>query len=244
MNIQEAKLILGACRPRGQDVADPRVQEALELANRDPELAAWHARESRMNAALGGKVRAQCRPPADLKAAILAATRMAGPVPWSQQPAWITAMAAMLIGALVLFALVLPKKGGAEFAAFQNGMAEVLASKEFHLDHTTPSASEARQWLADRRVDFTLPAGLETQPTLGCRVIDWQGHQVSLVCFKLEGGETVHLFTVDRRALRDAPPEQLKFGAAGRYALAGWTRGEKVYLAASSKGEASLRKLL
>jgi hypothetical protein len=244
MNIQEAKLILGACRPRGQDAADPRVQEALELANRDPELAAWQARECRLNAALGGKVREQSRPPADLKAAILAATRMARPVPWYQQPAWITAMAAMLIGALVLLALVLPKKGGAEFARFQTEMADVLSSKDFHLDHATPSASEARQWLADRRVDFVLPAKLEAQPTHGCRVLDWQGHRVSLVCFELAGGETVHLFTVDRSALRDAPPEQLKFGAAGRYALAGWTRGEKVYLAASSKGEASLRKLL
>ncbi len=49
---------------------------------------------------------------------------------------------------------------------------------------------------------------------------------------------------VNSRRKRDAPLEQLKFGTAGRYALAGWTRGEKVYLAASSKGEATLRKLL
>lgn len=243
MNTQEAKLILGASRARGQDAADPRVQEALALAHRDPELAVWHARESRIHAALGGKVREQSRPPADLKAAILAAARMARPVPWYRQPARITAMAAMLIGALVLLALVLPRRGG-EFARFQTAMADVLSSKDFRLDNTTSNASEARQWLADRRVDFVLPAGLEAQPTHGCRVLNWQGHQVSLVCFELAGGETVHLFTVDRRALRDAPPEQLKFGTAGRYALAGWTRGEKVYLAASSKGEASLRKLL
>ena len=243
MNIQEAKLILGACRPRGHDAADPRVQEALALLNRDPELAVWHARESRINAALGGKVREQCRPPADLKASILAATRMARPVPWYQQPAWISTMAAVLVGALVLLALVIPKKGG-EFARFQTEMAGVLNSKDFHLDLNTASASEVRQWLADRRVDFVLPAKLEAQPTHGCRVLDWQGHQVSLVCFELAGGETVHLFTVDRSALRDAPPKQLKFGTAGRYALAGWTRGEKVYLAASSKGEATLRKLL
>lgn len=244
MNNQEAKLILGACRPRGQDAADPRAQAALEQAGRDPELAAWYAREGRLDASLGGKLREQCRPPAELKATLLAATRLARPIPWFRQPVWITTLAAMLVGAVVLFALVITGRSGADYAVFRSGMAEILGSKEFRLDHTTPSAAEARQWLAERSVDFELPSGLENKRTLGCRVLDWQGHQVSLVCFKLDGGETVHLFTIDRAALRDAPPGQPQFAETGRYAVAGWSGGGKVYLLACSNGEEILKKVL
>ena len=244
MNNQEARLILSAYRPDGHDSADPRFQEALAQAQRDPELAAWFARECRIDAALGGKVREQAQPPPHLKAAILAATRMARPAPWFQRPVWITSAAALLVGALILVVLFLPKSGGAEFAALQRDMAEFLGSKEFRLEHMTPSANEAQRWLADRRVDFVMPARLESQPTMGCRVIDWQGHKVSLICFKLDGGETVHLFTLDRSALRDAPAAEPQFSVAGRYAVAGWTGGDKVYLVATSRGESVLKKIL
>lgn len=244
MNNQEARLILSAYRPGGQDSANPRFQEAMEQAKRDPELATWFAREGRLDAALGGKVRENSRPPPHLKAAILAATWMARPTPWFQRPAWITTAAALLVGALILAATLIPKSGHAEFAAFQREMSELLGSKEFRLDHMTPSASEAQQWLADRRVDFVMPSKLESQPTMGCRVIDWQGHKVSLICFKLDGGETVHLFTLDRSALRAAPPAEPQFAVAGRYTTASWTGGDKVYLLAASRGEATLKKVL
>ena len=244
MNNQEARLILSAYRPGGQDSANPRFQEALEQAKHDPELSAWFAREGRIDAALAGKVRERSQPPPQFKAAILAATRMARPAPWFQRPAWITAAAAVLAGALILLALFLPKSGGAEFAVFQREMSELLGSKQFRLDHRTPSAGEAQRWLADRRVDFVMPAKLEAQPTLGCRVIEWQGRKVSLVCFKLEGGEVVHLFTLDRDALRDAPPAEPQFSVAGKYTTAGWTGGDKVYLLVSSRGETALKKIL
>lgn len=244
MNNQEARLILSAYRPAGQDSANPRFQEALKQAKRDPELAAWFARECRIDATLGGKVRESSQAPPHLKGAILAATRMTRSTPWFQRPVWITSAAALVIGALILFVLFMPKSGQAEFVAFQREMSEFLGSKEFRLDHMTPSATEARRWLADRRVDFVMPAKLESQPTMGCRVIDWQGHKVSLICFKLDGGETVHLFTVERGALRAAPATEPQFSVAGRYTTAGWSHGDKVHLIASSRGESALKKVL
>lgn len=244
MNSQEAKLILSAYRPGGHDAADPRLQEALAQAQRDPELAAWFARERRIDAALGEKLREQAQPPPQLKAAILAATHLARPAPRFQRRAWITAAAALLVGALTLVALYAPNSGGGEFAAFQREMTDFLGSKEFRLEHKTPSASEAKRWLADRRVDFVMPSKLESQPAMGCRVIDWQGRKVSLICFRLDGGEVVHLFTVDRHALRDAPPPEPQFAVAGRYAVAGWTGGDTVYLVAASRGKSVLKKIL
>jgi uncharacterized membrane protein YbaN (DUF454 family) len=243
MNHQEAKLILSACRPGGADAADPRFQEALEFARRDPELAAWLARERRLDTAIGIKVREGAQPPAHLKSAILAAARMVRPMPWYRQPSWVAA-AALLVGLLALAVLLAPKSRELELAQFQRAMAEILVSKEFRLDHMTPSATEAQRWLADRRVDFVMPAKLEGQPTMGCRVVEWHGHQVSLVCFKLDGGETVHLFTVAREAMGNAPTEHPQFSSSGRYSTAAWSRDDKVYLLAASRGEAVLKKVL
>lgn len=244
MNHQEAKLILSACRPGGADGADPRFQEALEYAQRDPELAAWLTRERRLDDAIGAKVRAGAQPPAHFKFAILAATRMVPVTPWFQRPVWLAAAAAAVSGLIVLGALLFSKPAVSEFAEFQRAMTEVLTSKDFQLDHLTPSASEAQRWLADRRVDFVMPTGLEGRATMGCRVIDWRGQRVSLICFKLDGGETVHLFTVARDALSDAPPVEPRFASAGRFATGAWSEGDTVFLVAASRGEAVLKKVL
>ncbi len=244
MNNEEAKLILSAYRPDGQDATDPRFVEALEQVRLEPELAAWFAQERRIDSALGGKIREQARPPVHLKAAILAAAAITRPAPWFRRPSWITAAAAAFAGALILLSSFIPKQGGNDFASFREEMTEILGSKQFQLDHLTPSASEAQAWLADQRVDFVLPAGLDGKPTMGCRVIEWHGHKVSLVCFGLDGGETAHLFTIDRSSLPNPPPEQAQFAVVDRWTAAGWTSGNKVYLLASSRGESGLRKVL
>ncbi|MBC8040705.1 MAG: hypothetical protein H7Y06_09195, partial [Opitutaceae bacterium] len=71
MNTNEAKFILRARRPDGRDDADPRFQEALEQARRDPALAAWMAREQAFDEAVAARLRA-VEPPAGLRDAILA----------------------------------------------------------------------------------------------------------------------------------------------------------------------------
>ena len=44
MKNQEAKFILGAYRPDGQDAGDPVFAEALSQAERDPDLRTWFER--------------------------------------------------------------------------------------------------------------------------------------------------------------------------------------------------------
>ena len=56
MNNEEAKLILQAYRPGGQDANDPRFREALEQARRDPELARWFANEQALDSRISTKV--------------------------------------------------------------------------------------------------------------------------------------------------------------------------------------------
>ena len=57
MNLEEAKLILRACRPNGSDDADARCAEALHLAQANPALRDWWLAESAWDGASVRKLR-------------------------------------------------------------------------------------------------------------------------------------------------------------------------------------------
>jgi hypothetical protein len=54
-----AKLMLSAYRPNGADAQDPVFKEALELAQRDPELARWFRGERDFDQMISSKLRLQ-----------------------------------------------------------------------------------------------------------------------------------------------------------------------------------------
>ena len=51
MNNQEAKFILSAYRPSGEDACDAAFAAALEQVNRDPDLGAWFAEKRALDIA-------------------------------------------------------------------------------------------------------------------------------------------------------------------------------------------------
>ena len=63
MNRDEAKFILRACRPGGQDVEDPQFREALDLLKCDPVLAEWFGREQALDGRISEKFCAFPIPP-------------------------------------------------------------------------------------------------------------------------------------------------------------------------------------
>ena len=48
MTNQDAKLVLSAYRPNGADARDPFFEQALQQANRDPELTEWFEKTTRV----------------------------------------------------------------------------------------------------------------------------------------------------------------------------------------------------
>src|SRR5581483_4833951 len=58
MDRDEARQILALHRPGSPDAEDPRMAEALDLARRDPELAAWFEQHSAVHAAIRAKLKA------------------------------------------------------------------------------------------------------------------------------------------------------------------------------------------
>ncbi len=247
MNNEEAKLILQAYRPGGQDANDPRFREALEQAQRDPELARWFANEQALDSRISGKLKASLATPAHLKAQLLAQRKIVQSTVWWKQPVWQLAAAACL-ALLVTVAAVWFTSGRSEgFAKYRTAMTEFAGNKLDRPDLMSRDVTEVRRWLAQKEShgDLVLPVGLNGRPSLGCRLLDWKGHKVSLVCFELENKQVAHLLVVDSSAFRDAPTESPVFNQVGNVATASWSRGGKTYIVASQEAsQTELMKLL
>lgn len=245
MTNAEAKIILSAYRPDGRDAQSPPFQEALAQAQRDPELAAWLATERALDAKLGAKLKVAIKPPAELKAALLAQHKLVRVVPWWRKPVWLAvAAAACLLAVVVVSQLLNPSAEGAQFAAYRRAMA---AAKIDRLDVMSTDVQELRRWLSQTNAhgDFVLPAGLAGKSTLGCRLLEWKGQKVSLLCFELANKQVAHLLIIDRLAFTDAPAESPQFVQVDGVATVAWSRGAQSYMIVSKGASAQdLLKLL
>jgi hypothetical protein len=247
MNNEAAKLILQAYRPGGQDANDPRFREALEQARRDPELARWFANEQALDSRISAKARASIRPPAHLKSQLLAQHKIIRPVPWWKRPAWQLAAAACLALLVTGAAIWFKPARATAFAKYRNEMAEFIGHKLDRLDLMSGDVTEVRRWLAQKELDsdLVLPTGLDGRPSLGCRLLEFQGRKVVLICFELENRQIVHLLVIDRAAFKDAPSKSPVFKQVGEIATVSWSRGDKTYVVASKGGTRhNLMKLL
>lgn len=245
MNREEAKYLLRVYRVDGRDAHDPQFRKALEMLNHDPELARWFAREQALDIRLAAKFRA-FPVPSDLKNQLLAARKLAPrPTGW-RRPAWFSAAAAV---ALLIFlgALWLTTRGSRQFEQFRNAMVQASMDMEQHVSVKDLDLANARQWLAEHggRVEFPLPAGLRDHPKVGCRIVEWRGHKVSLLCFQLNGGQHVDLFVIAEKdlpgLLRSSAPQ---FAMRGDVTTASWRYDGYLYVMAGQGSKADLERLL
>ena len=247
MNNDEAKFILHAYRPGGQDANDPQFREALEQARRDPDLTRWFDEQRELDNRIGTVLRTALAPPPELKSSLLAQRRLVRVSFW-RQPAWVaTAIAAGLALLLTVGLLFTPSTQSLDFAQYRVAMAEFVDGNIDRLDLMSRDVDELRNWLEQQGApsDFVLPAGLAGRPALGCRIKEWNGQKVSLLCFELENREVAHLLVIDRDALTDTPLQAPEFVRSGPVATVAWSRDDKIYLLASSHAsESDLLQLL
>ena len=246
MNREEAQFILHAYRASGEDAHDPQFEEALALLRNDPELARWFAREQALDTAIAERIHS-VPPPPDLATQLLLARKVIRPRTWWLKPAGLAAAAAiaLLIGAASLL-LLLRRNGETEFASFRGTMVEASLDMRKHIDVMGLDDNELKQWLIEHRGDpgFVLPPGLADKGIMGCKVLDWHGHQVTLLCLKF-GGKHVDVFVVNesdlpRVSLGAAP----RFGSEQGVTTAAWRRDGKIYFLAGDIPESDLTQLL
>jgi hypothetical protein len=245
MNREEAQFILHAYRASGEDAHDPQFEEALALVRNDPELARWFAREQALDTAIAERIHCVPLPP-DLTTQLLLGRKVICPRPWWRKPAWIAAAAsvALLISAASL--LWLHRNAETDFASFRGTMIEASLDMKKHIDVMGLDADELKQWLIENHghPGFVLPPVLASKGIMGCKVLEWHGHRVTLLCLKF-GGKHVDIFVVNES---DLP--RVSVGAAPVFAsergmtTARWRREGKIYFLAGNIPESELKQLL
>lgn len=257
MNREEAKLILQAYRPGGQDAGDPYFAAALALAKQDPELAAWFAAEQQFDARVSGDLQ-QVRVPSRLKAEIFAlgqkqqsqespmAAWWRNLFSWQLRVAWAAAAVIVVVLGLALFRA--KPEGPARFAEYSTEMVNTAVNDQHHVDTEASGMKQAVAWLASHQGEnnLVLPGGLnDDKNVMGCRVLDWHGKKVSMLCYSVKGMEHVDVFVADANIVSDAPPlDHPQFAMRGGLPTASWTHDGKVYLAISHGDNAVLKTVL
>lgn len=216
MNNEEIKLRLSAARPGGQDADDAVIRTAVEAASRDQEIQSWLENERAMDGILCGKLRS-LQPPAGLRDQIIAARNVTAQ---SRRRAWglgwfvIAAAAAAVLTAAGMLEWISLRDAAPErdavLAEYRDAVAQLYAqmSQEgYRLDTRDADLTHLATFLAEHRspTSGTLRDGLQDSVPLGCKVLEWHGHKVSMICFN-RGGQVAHLFVINRSALRQPLP--------------------------------------
>jgi hypothetical protein len=248
MDNREAKFILNAYRPGGQDASDPRFAEALEQARRDPVLDRWFSKSIAFDAAITEKLCA-ATVPSDLRESILAGVKVSRTL--TRKNRW----RKWAIAAAVVFAAIVPsiawyQTRPAHLAGWQSGALDVissLVSNESSFDAESHNPNDLIGWLRANHapVGEKLPDNLNKLASMGCKTFLWHGKPVSVICFARPGGGLIHLAITNasaasRRAIRPKP----KLIQQGRWTTATWREGSAIYMLALEGSRDELRRYL
>ena len=243
----EAKQLLLLYRPGAEDRTDPALAEALELAQRDPELGRWLEDHRAFQQAMRAKLR-QIKVPADLRNRILGQAeehrKVIRPTSWWQQPEWLAAAAAIVL----LCALAMWWMKPAVPDRFANYEARMVSSalREYQMSIQTNDMGAVRQNLSGQGApaDYVIPAGLQRLSLTGGGVLRWRENPVAMVCFDRGDKQMLFLFVMNRSAVKDPPPSTPQTGMVRGLFTARWTKGDKTYLLAGPEEPDFLQKYL
>ena len=244
MNNQEAKFILSAYRPSGEDASAAQFEAALQQVSRDPGLAQWFADQRTVDAATSEAVCSIPIPP-DLRGNILAGAKISRRRFSLIRPERLAMVAAILLLAVLAgFWTHRSRLEGWQRDAL--AFVPTLAAGQSQFDHVANDGRALQQWLQAQNAPAAdgMPAALETLPALGCKTISSGGKPVSITCFRMHGDELVHLIVTDASDVTHAPPSQPHFAKENDWTTASWSQNGRLCMLATKAPEQELRQLL
>jgi hypothetical protein len=238
MTNEVAKLILQAYAPNGRSATDPNFQAALNQARCSRELADWFANEQALDSRISDSLIKSLKPPQKLRPLLLAQRAIVRPVAWWRNRNHQLALAACAVLVSIFSVAWFSHPGPIEFAEYREKMAGSAAQDIEPVGEIPRDIYQLRRWLTENELDasFMVPRGLDGHAISNCRVLNWSGTKVYIVCYELENHQTAHLAVIDRSALKDAPPESPVFDQLGKVATISWSRGSHTYMIASTSG--------
>lgn len=241
MTRNEAKEILIQSRFGRSVGANPRLPEALALAEKDPALQRWLEQQRSFHDAASRSLRSMPVPP-DLRDQLLASRATKRSTDWWRQPtAW--SAAALFIGLLTLGLWWSKSPAENTLATFQSRMVGAVL-RQYTMDIVTNDMTQVRAFLATKSApaDYTIPDKLSRLPVSGGGVLSWQGGKVSMVCFDSPQQGTLFLFIVNGSSLQDPPAAPREFRDVNKLGTISWMDNGRTYVLAGSGGRAALEQ--
>jgi hypothetical protein len=249
MDNREAKFILNAYRPSGQDANDARFVEALEQARRDPILQHWFDESIAFDAAMTEKL-SMTPVPSGLRESILVGAKITSAPHWKNRwRKW--AIAGALVLSATLGVVIWHNTRPAPVAGWQlqalDAILSSIARNESHFDAISRNPADLVKWLRANHAPTGegLPDNLDKLPSIGCKTIFWHGKPVSLICFTLPEGRAIHLVMTNVSTELDrAIKHEAKVIQQGHWATATWREGDMIYMLALEGSRDQLRSYL
>lgn len=248
MDDSELQLRLSACRPNGQDNDDPLMREAMECLPHRPAVMEWFAKEQTFD-----RTMCQCvsgiAVPECLRAEILAAAKLSNKVPRWQSLPWLAAAAVIALMGLV-YVIQVPLEKDATLAQFETEIVDMfdsMKSEGYGLEHVTGELTNVSAWLGNQGAPkpYVIQPGTKTARPFGCRIINWHGQKVAMVCFG-RGDQEAHLFVVLRESLKELPDDLTpgKVEHVDGYPIAAWSCRKCVYVMMGNSPDTKLEEFL
>lgn len=154
---------------------------------------------------------------------------------------WLTALAPLAAVVVIWFSME------SRQPSLEKAQADLLAflNTDFELSTEPKPIDQLRTWLDARGApaDFEIPKELAAHLPEGCRVIEWQGHTASLICFYIEGGPTVHLVVFNAGTFRQMSSSP-QIASNGAWAVVMWKAGNSDFLLFGETDSKNLLRLL
>jgi hypothetical protein len=235
MDNWEAKFILNAYRPGGQDASDPRFAEAIEQARRDPILQRWFDESLAFDAAMTVKL-CTVPVPGDLRENILAGAKVSR-MPGRKNRLRKWAIAAVVVLSATLGSLIWHSTRQTHLAGWQSQALDVvssLAKNESHFDAESHNAGELVAWLRANHAPTAerLPKDLGRLASIGCKTFSSNGTPISVICFKRTDGGLIHLVIMNASASDRALNRKPELVQQNQWATATWREGEMICMLA------------
>jgi hypothetical protein len=244
MTKDEAKRILAAYRPGDQDRFDSYFAEALRQTEKDAELARWFAEEREFDRAVAAHLTSVPVPFA-LDTRILA--NMAPSK--TSRLRWLAPLTAAAVTALLLLAIVISvlRNSRQHSGSVTDYEQEMMSFVELPppLEMESLEIGPIKQWIAERKAPLAeIPPGIAAVETMGCRILSFRGHTVTLICF-CHGNTVAHLFMMDRAALPAVKPGKTPvLTTHADWTTAIWADQRYAYMVAVHDAPAAARQYL
>ena len=253
MKSEEAKQRLACYRPGKDDPGDAFFAPAFAATETDSALADWFRDQQQMDDALRERLRQSDIPQGLL--ASLRETESAGAVVGAsgegnvfRPTVWLRVAAVAALIAISFLAFDFFNQSADAVEDFRAGMAQ-MAAQGMLMDHESEDLQDMKRWLVNHKAPVydECPDCIGKMKGVGCKTVQWNDHEVSVICFRKDTGKIIHMFVIEKNAL-----DQQSAAASGKLIVerhsglenGGWVDDKNVYLLVGASDDVKVDDLL